>query len=89
MMRGLDAEAYDRQYSDRVILRRIGVYFGPHSASSSSLLATLVMAALALHCLIISTGINIVADPARTGCSGCSWRSSLSSAYASLANWVP
>lgn len=68
MMRGLDAEAYDRQYSDRVILRRIGAYFGPHKRKLVFIaLATLVMAALgAALPLIISTGLNVVADPART-----------------------
>jgi ATP-binding cassette subfamily B protein len=29
--RGLDTEAYDRQYSDRELLRRIGSYFAPHA----------------------------------------------------------
>ena len=29
IMEGLDAEAYDRQYSDRELIRRIGQYFRP------------------------------------------------------------
>ena len=29
IMDGLDAEEYDRQYSDRVLVRRIGRYFRP------------------------------------------------------------
>ena len=27
---GLDAEAYDRQYSDGVLIKRITAYFRPH-----------------------------------------------------------
>jgi ABC-type multidrug transport system fused ATPase/permease subunit len=30
IMDGLDAEAYDREYSDRQLLQRISKYFGPH-----------------------------------------------------------
>jgi ATP-binding cassette subfamily B protein len=30
LFRGLDTEAYDRQYKDRELLRRIGSYFAPH-----------------------------------------------------------
>ena len=30
LMRGLNAEAYDRQYRDRDLLRRMLVYFKPH-----------------------------------------------------------
>ncbi|MCL4858249.1 MAG: ABC transporter ATP-binding protein/permease [Caldilineaceae bacterium] len=30
IMDGLDAEAYDREYSDRILLQRILGYFGPH-----------------------------------------------------------
>ncbi|HET8913651.1 MAG TPA: hypothetical protein VFN23_19415, partial [Ktedonobacteraceae bacterium] len=29
VMDGLDAENYDRTYSDRVLIKRIGRYFGP------------------------------------------------------------
>ena len=29
IMDGIDAEAYDRQYSDRQLMRRIGSYFRP------------------------------------------------------------
>lgn len=31
IMDGLDAEAYDRSYDDRELIRRIGVYFKPHN----------------------------------------------------------
>jgi hypothetical protein len=30
IMRGLEAEAYDREYSDRELLRRIARYFSRH-----------------------------------------------------------
>lgn len=32
IMDGLDAEAYDREYSDRVLLNRIAKYFQPHTS---------------------------------------------------------
>ncbi|MDT8304806.1 MAG: ABC transporter ATP-binding protein [Anaerolineae bacterium] len=65
MMRGLDAEAYDRQYEDRVILQRIGRYFRPHLRKIALIsAATLVMAVLgAALPLIISGGIDIVTEP--------------------------
>jgi ATP-binding cassette, subfamily B, bacterial len=65
IMRGLDAEAYDRQYEDRVILRRIGAYFRPHSRKIWIIsAATLVMATLgAALPLIISSGIDMVTIP--------------------------
>jgi ATP-binding cassette, subfamily B, bacterial len=65
MMRGLDAEAYDRQYDDRLILRRIGHYFGPHRRKILIVsAATLVMAGLgAALPLIVSSGIDIVTIP--------------------------
>ena len=31
VMDGLDAEAYDREYSDRTLLNRIAQYFRPHA----------------------------------------------------------
>lgn len=64
IMRGLDAEAYDRQYSDRELVSRILSYFGSHRrkiviiAISVSLLALLGAAPP----LIIADGISIVAD---------------------------
>jgi ATP-binding cassette, subfamily B, bacterial len=65
IMRGLDAEAYDRQYEDRLILRRIGHYFGPHLRKILIVsAATLVMAGLgAALPLIVSSGIDIVTIP--------------------------
>jgi ABC-type multidrug transport system fused ATPase/permease subunit len=65
IMRGLDAEAYDRQYDDRLILRRIGHYFGPHLRKILIVsAATLVMAGLgAALPLIVSSGIDIVTIP--------------------------
>ena len=36
IMRGLDAEAYDRQYSDKELLRRIFQYFQPPQDAMSS-----------------------------------------------------
>lgn len=65
MMRGLDAEAYDRQYDDRDILRRIGYYFRPHRRKIIIVsAATLVMATLgAALPLVVSSGIDIVTEP--------------------------
>lgn len=40
---GLDAEAYDREYSDRTLIRRIALYFGPYR---SKVLAIAVLIAL-------------------------------------------
>src|SRR5689334_5806040 len=57
---GLEAEAYDRTYSDAVLVRRSGAYFRPHAkrvltvagvVAISSLVATVIP-------IIISQGID-------------------------------
>ena len=64
IMRGLEAEAYDRQYSDRILLRRIGDYFLVHARKLIYVaLATLLMAAMgAALPLIISNGVAMVTE---------------------------
>ena len=42
VMDGLDAEAYDREYTDRQLLRRIIGYFRPH-LSTMSLVAIMIV----------------------------------------------
>jgi ABC-type multidrug transport system fused ATPase/permease subunit len=61
VMDGLDAEAYDRTYSDRALLRRILRYFKPRGrtmllVSLMTLLASLLDAALPI---LISRGIDV------------------------------
>lgn len=64
-MRGLEAEAYDRQYGDRELLGRIGHYFGQHRRKVVYIaLATAVMAALGAGLpLIVSGGVETVTQP--------------------------
>ncbi len=64
VMDGLDAEDYDRQYSDRELLRRIGGYFRPAAGAM-----TLVGAMITLNSLMqmvqpvaISAGIDRIRD---------------------------
>ncbi len=59
---GLDSEAYDRQYGDRELLRRVAGYFAPHRKRM-----LLVAAALTLNSLagsggpiLISSGIDVL-----------------------------
>jgi ATP-binding cassette subfamily B protein len=55
---GLDKEAYDRQYTDRELLRRISGYFSPHRRYVA--LVGVLVAAIALigaaQPLIVSRG---------------------------------
>ena len=61
---GLDTEAYDRNYSDRELLRRIVGYFRPHSRQMIlvAVMITLNSAAGTGGPILISKAIDIVAD---------------------------
>lgn len=41
---GLDQEAYDREYSDRVLVRRIAAYFRPHTRTMATVAGMIVLA---------------------------------------------
>jgi ABC-type multidrug transport system fused ATPase/permease subunit len=59
---GLEAEAYDRNYNDRTLIRRIAGYFRPHSRKMVSV-ALLVAAAAVVETLIplgVSRGIDLL-----------------------------
>lgn len=59
LMGALDAEAYDRNYSDRTLLRRIAGYFRPHIGTVLLVALMVVLASLAATAtpIIISQGI--------------------------------
>ena len=63
-MRGLNAEAYDRQYTDGELMRRIGTYFAKHR--SRVMIVVTALAALSIlnaaPPLLISRGINALAE---------------------------
>lgn len=54
IMDGLDAEAYDRTYSDRALVQRIGAYFKPHGRKMFTVALMIVLASL------MQTGIPIL-----------------------------
>jgi ATP-binding cassette subfamily B protein len=66
-MRGLEAEAYDRQYGDRELLRRIGRYFGAHGPKIAAVaVSTAVMAGMGVGLpLIVPSGVDMVTEPGR------------------------
>lgn len=59
---GLDSEAYDRQYSDRELVRRVLAYFAPHRGRIAliALALTLNSAAGSGGPILIASGIDIV-----------------------------
>lgn len=61
---GLDAEKYDRKYSDRELIRRILNYFRPHFARLFvvGLLVLIVSGAGALMPILVSRGIDFLKD---------------------------
>jgi ATP-binding cassette, subfamily B, bacterial len=63
---GLDAEAYDRTYSDRVLVRRIAEYFRPHTRTMALVAGMVVLAALTETVIpfVISRGIDALAGNA-------------------------
>ncbi len=62
-MRGLDAEAYDRKYNDKELVRRILHYFRPHRRKILVVTAAIFLLALASAALplIITNGIDLIA----------------------------
>lgn len=61
---GLDAEKYDRQYTDRELVRRILTYFRPHYGRLAlvALLVLVVSGSSALLPIIVSRGIDYLKD---------------------------
>ncbi|MEZ4643682.1 MAG: ABC transporter ATP-binding protein [Chloroflexota bacterium] len=62
VMRGLDSEAYDRQYDDQELVTRIGQYFRPHKRKVIIITATIFLMALASAALplVITNGIDLM-----------------------------
>ncbi len=62
---GLDAEKYDRQYSDLTLVRRMALYFAPHRRAVATVAFTfLAMAGLdAALPVIIAQAVNVIASP--------------------------
>ena len=64
VMQGLDAEDYDRQYSDRELLRRIGGYFRPAAGAMALVGAMITLNSIMqmIQPLAISEGIDRIRD---------------------------
>ncbi|MEZ4634443.1 MAG: ABC transporter ATP-binding protein [Caldilineaceae bacterium] len=62
IMDGLDAEAYDRSYSDRELLGRIGGYFGPYRGQMLLVGGMIVLNSLmdAAFPVLIATGLDVL-----------------------------
>lgn len=66
IMEGLDAEAYDRSYTDRELLKRIGAYFWPHRRKMGVVASMIVLNSLmdAALPLLIARGLDILTTTA-------------------------
>ena len=66
VMRGLEGEAYDRQYSDKELVRRIVKYFRPHGRKVVIISISVFLMALASAAvpIIVSNGVGVMADGA-------------------------
>jgi len=64
IMRGLEAEAYDRQYNDRELTRRILHYFRPHKRKIIIVSIAIFLMAVSSAALpiVISGGVDIMAE---------------------------
>ena len=62
ILEGLDSEEYDRSYSDRELLKRIGTYFRPHRGKIvlTSLMLTLNSASGTAGPILIAKGLDII-----------------------------
>ncbi|MFZ6031438.1 MAG: ABC transporter ATP-binding protein [Chloroflexota bacterium] len=58
----LDTEGYDRQYTDRELTRRMMVYFKPHRAQITAIMALLLLLAIvgAILPIVLARGIDLV-----------------------------
>lgn len=65
IMDGLDAEDYDRTYSDRELVRRVGRYFKPALAGMGLVALTIVLASVmqAAFPVLISWGLDQIEGP--------------------------
>ncbi|MCP4538390.1 MAG: ABC transporter ATP-binding protein [Chloroflexi bacterium] len=64
--RGMATEAYDRQYSDRELVRRIATYFRPHLGRILGITGVILAVAVAeaAHPLVVARGLDmLVASP--------------------------
>ena len=68
LFEGLDAEAYDRQYGDLKLLKRIGRYFRPHVRKIVVVTVSVFIMAVtgAGLPLLVSRGVNIVTESGQT-----------------------
>jgi ATP-binding cassette subfamily B protein len=59
---GIDAEKYDRQYSDRELLKRILEYFQPHRKRLALIAGTVLLmsGASSLQSIVVSKGIDLL-----------------------------
>jgi ATP-binding cassette subfamily B protein len=66
---GLDAEAYDRKYRDRDLIKRILVYFKPQSRRILlvACLTILISLASATSVLVVSRGVDLIRNNPSTG----------------------
>jgi ATP-binding cassette, subfamily B, bacterial len=64
VMSGLDAEAYDRQYKDKDLVRRIAHYFGPHRRKFGLVAFYVSLLAImgAATPIIVANGVGLMAD---------------------------
>ncbi len=62
IMRGLDAEAYDRQYSDKDLVRRILNYFKPHRRKIIVIMIAIFLLALASAAfpILVARGVDVM-----------------------------
>jgi ATP-binding cassette, subfamily B, bacterial len=69
IMDGLEAEDYDRTYSDRALVRRIGGYFRGHLPVIGAVAATIMLGSLmqAAWPVVISAGLDRIGAGASTG----------------------
>lgn len=68
-MDGLEAEAYDRSYGDRVLIRRISDYFRPHRRTMIAVALMVVLASLMETGIpiLISRSLDVVANNSDLG----------------------
>jgi ATP-binding cassette, subfamily B, bacterial len=63
VMRGLEGEAYDRQYTDKELVQRILSYFRPHKGKTAVIILTvfLMAGASAAFPLLVARGVDLMA----------------------------
>ena len=87
---GLDTEGYDRQYSDRVLLKRILIYLKPHLPKIAIISSMVVASSLfaGLSPILVSRGLDVVKQSSSTNSTNLAFEVGGAVALIGVLSWL-